>query len=381
MNKKGFTLIELLAVIVILAIVSFITISLIGNVIKSSKMGALTASVNGLIESADLYYSTKMIDNPETKTFICSKDGCFSENEKLEYKGFIQEGRLILYSDGKVSACIEDGTHAALKLANQTTITTKEGSCNYDDENYQIDETISKSKYNKLLDELNDGKKKIADSITNKGIETSSSASFDDMANNIDKISTGIEEQEVVNQLSDALQYSGLGVTQETSLSDIYSILKEKFPAHMSLGAPFNTSEWIGSTGHEVNNNTGGYSYSIQSGKLAFYATKSNADTYASSSATITLKDRIDLRPYKTLNFVASGSSTINTNTETSLKVYINNKEVYSAYNNFNVNAMIDISAYGENSIISFTANAYQTYQTANTCSISASITKLYFSA
>lgn len=59
--------------------------------------------------------------------------------------------------------------------------------------------------------------------------------------------------------------------------------------------------------------------------------------------------------------------------------MHINSKEVYSAYNTFNENAMIDISEYGENSIITFTANAYQTYQTANTCSISASITKLYF--
>ena len=381
MKKKGFTLIELLAVIVILSIVALITISLVGNIIKTSKKGALTSSANGLIEAANLYYATKMIDEQETKTFVCSENGCFSGDDKLEYKGSIKEGRLTLYSDGKVSVCIEDGENASLKLAEQNTVTTEEGSCNYDGENYSIDETISKSKYNKLLEEMDSGKKKIAEAITTKGVETSSDATFDDMADNIGKIKTGLEEQEVVNQLSDALQYSGLGVTQETSLNEIYDILKGKFPAYLSLGSPFDTSRWAGSTGHEVNNNTGSYSYSIQSGKLAFYATKSNADSYASSSATITLKDRIDLRPYKTLNFVATGSSTINSNTATSLKVYINNKEVYAAYNNFNVNAMIDVSSYGENSVISFTANAYQTYQTSNTCSISASITKLYFSA
>ena len=41
MKNKGFTLVEILAVIVILAVISIITIHMIGNVIEESKQKAL----------------------------------------------------------------------------------------------------------------------------------------------------------------------------------------------------------------------------------------------------------------------------------------------------------------------------------------------------
>ena len=41
MKNKGFTLVEILAVIVILAVISIITIPMIGNVIEESKQKAL----------------------------------------------------------------------------------------------------------------------------------------------------------------------------------------------------------------------------------------------------------------------------------------------------------------------------------------------------
>ena len=61
MNRKGFTLIELLATIVILVIIALIAILLIGNVIEKAKIGAWESSVNGLVESANTYYTNEII--------------------------------------------------------------------------------------------------------------------------------------------------------------------------------------------------------------------------------------------------------------------------------------------------------------------------------
>jgi len=51
--KKGFTLLELLAVIVILAVISLITIGIVGGIIDSSKKSAFKASAYGMVEAAN----------------------------------------------------------------------------------------------------------------------------------------------------------------------------------------------------------------------------------------------------------------------------------------------------------------------------------------
>ena len=65
-NTKGFTLIELLAVIVILAIIALIATPIVLNLINKAREGAAKDSTYGLKKSAQLYYQTKLIDNPET---------------------------------------------------------------------------------------------------------------------------------------------------------------------------------------------------------------------------------------------------------------------------------------------------------------------------
>lgn len=63
-NTKGFTLIELLAVIVILAIIALIATPIVLNLIERARKGAAQDSAYGVRKTAQLYYQTALIDNP-----------------------------------------------------------------------------------------------------------------------------------------------------------------------------------------------------------------------------------------------------------------------------------------------------------------------------
>ena len=117
MKNKGFTLVELLAVIVVLAIISIITIPMIGNVIEESKKKALEQSVNGLVEAAR-YYS---IENDGTYEFLFdeNKKGETINGKKLSYNGSIDaEGKLYLDKDGNISICVYNDKYYAYKNYN-----------------------------------------------------------------------------------------------------------------------------------------------------------------------------------------------------------------------------------------------------------------------
>ena len=116
--KKGFTLVELLAVIVILAVISIITVPIIGNVIEDSKKKALENSVRGLVEAAN-YFTIEndgvygFVFNEETKGK--TTDGKYS----LEYRGSIEaEGNLYINSDGNVSLCLMNEDYYVYKNYN-----------------------------------------------------------------------------------------------------------------------------------------------------------------------------------------------------------------------------------------------------------------------
>ena len=133
MKKKGFTLIELLAVIVILAIIALIAIPLIGNVIEKSKIGALENSVNGLVESANMYYANQSIKGEQpTETTFDFANGEQVSTEKLEYKGKVYNGKLILHVNGEVAVCIDDKEHYAYKNKDNDEIVSGIGTCLYD---------------------------------------------------------------------------------------------------------------------------------------------------------------------------------------------------------------------------------------------------------
>ena len=131
-KKKGFTLIELLAVIVILAIIALIAIPLIGNVIEKAKIGALESSVNGLVESANMYYANNTIKGETiTETIFDFEDGEQVSDKKLEYKGKVYNGKLILHANGEVAVCIDDEEHYAYKNKDTDEIVSGNGTCLY----------------------------------------------------------------------------------------------------------------------------------------------------------------------------------------------------------------------------------------------------------
>ena len=133
MKKKGFTLIELLAVIVILAIIALITIPLIGNVIEKAKIGALENSVNGLVESANMYYANQSIKGEQmTETIFDFANGEQTSTSKLSYKGKVYNGKLILHANGEVAVCIDDKEHYAYKNKDTDEIVSGIGTCLYD---------------------------------------------------------------------------------------------------------------------------------------------------------------------------------------------------------------------------------------------------------
>ena len=130
MKEKGFTLIELLAVIVILSVITLITVPMITNVIEESKKKALASSIQGLVESANLY----AIENDGVYEFLFDKEhkGSTIKGESLDYRGNIEgEGKLYLDKEGNVSVCISNDTYYAYKNYNSEIIVgnKKTGNC------------------------------------------------------------------------------------------------------------------------------------------------------------------------------------------------------------------------------------------------------------
>ena len=128
--KKGFTLIELLTVIVILSVITLITVPMITNVIEESKKKALASSIQGLVESANLY----AIENDGVYEFLFDKEhkGSTKKGENLDYRGAIDgEGKLYLDREGNVSVCISNDKYYVYKNYNSGIIVgeRKAGNC------------------------------------------------------------------------------------------------------------------------------------------------------------------------------------------------------------------------------------------------------------
>ena len=202
MKKKGFTLIELLAVIVILSVVTLITIPMITNVIEESKKKALVSSVEGLVESANLY----AIENDGVYEFLFDKEhkGSTIKGESLDYRGTIDgEGKLYLDREGNVSVCISNDTYYAYKNYNSGIIVgdKKTGNCiigfdaltnkyvaMLDNGTGNVSNVYSKDEVNNLVDakatELNN-------KITNNTNEiTNMKSNIEELQNNLNNLSS-----------------------------------------------------------------------------------------------------------------------------------------------------------------------------------------------
>src|SRR5574344_735788 len=154
MNKKGFTLIELLAVLVILAVLALIIVPVVSNIITSAKRSSLNVSANGLVKTAQLYYSGHEQEfTDDFIEFTCNSTGCTNaeKEQKLDYNGSIEAGRIKIFADGKISVCLEQKTYVALKLANDAKVTMFDGTCNYSLDEYSINKIYSQE----TIDSLN----------------------------------------------------------------------------------------------------------------------------------------------------------------------------------------------------------------------------------
>ena len=166
MKRKGFTLIELLAVIVILSVITLITVPMITNVIEESKKKALVSSVQGLIESANLY----AIENEGVYEFLFDREhqGSTVKGEELDYKGSIDgEGKLYIDKEGNTSICISNDKYYVYKNYNSDILVGERNSGNciigfdaltnkyiamLDDGTGQVSNVYSKDEVNNIVD-------------------------------------------------------------------------------------------------------------------------------------------------------------------------------------------------------------------------------------
>ena len=196
--KKGFTLIELLAVIVILSVITLITVPMITNVIEEGKKKALASSVEGLVESANLY----AIENGGVYEFLFDKErqGSTIKGESLDYRGNIDgEGKLYLDKEGNVSVCISNDTYYVYKNYNSGIIVgdKKTGNCiigfdaltnkyvaMLDNGTGNVSNVYSKDEVNNLVDSLDT-------KITNNTNEiTNMKSNIEELQNNLNNLSS-----------------------------------------------------------------------------------------------------------------------------------------------------------------------------------------------
>ena len=128
MKRKGFTLIELLAVIVILSVIALITTPMILNIIEETRKEASIESVNGILDAAEKYEITSMLEGEETRRFEFP-------NEKLQYKGTKPEsGTLIIDEEGNTSITVLINGYCVRKRFNETTPSViEEENCTIED--------------------------------------------------------------------------------------------------------------------------------------------------------------------------------------------------------------------------------------------------------
>ncbi len=246
MKKQGFTLVELLAVIVILAVIAVITVPLIGDIIEKSKKGSLEDSAYGLVEAAGLYYTTgNIIEGAQEPITFDFEGGKQISEHKLEYKGKVEEGKVILNTNGKVVLCISDGKYYAYKNQEESKITSGIGSCSYNGETGDFDiisdvDTLN-ARIAALQEEINKGKTVLAEAITGKGITTSTTNSFEEMATNISQLSSEVGNMVLKQSVEGNVNLTGDNKVKEQTVTATYTTEKDchyTCHAYISQGAP-----------------------------------------------------------------------------------------------------------------------------------------------
>ena len=219
MKNKGFTLIELLAVIVILSVITLITIPMITNVIEESKKKALASSIQGLVESANLY----AIENDGVYEFLFDKEhkGSTIKGESLDYRGTIDgEGKLYLDKEGNVSICISNDKYYVYKNYNSGIIVG-----NRSKDNCNIEYDALTNKYVAFLESKGNGSNVYSKDEVNNLVDAKATELNNKITNNTNEITnmkSNIEELQ--NNLNNYALQSELDKTN-TNVENLSSLV------------------------------------------------------------------------------------------------------------------------------------------------------------
>ena len=199
MKNKGFTLIELLGVIVVLAVIAIITTPVILGVIEKSKKGALQSSGYGLVEAGILYHAE--YQNSQTVRFDIKNNQIRTKEEnKIDYKGSIKDGTILINNQGEVTVCINDGKYAAYKnYKDNKIIVVDQKTCTVPENNYIVyldnESTIKEmtnaeitsaiTKLTERVNQLEEENKKLREQNGDTEINSTITNSIVDLRNNL----------------------------------------------------------------------------------------------------------------------------------------------------------------------------------------------------
>jgi hypothetical protein len=165
--------------------------------------------------------------------------------------------------------------------------------------------TTVKASLDNLFNDVENGKAKIAEAITNKGVETSSTASYDKMVSNINSISTGTSNAD--KTLYQALKYSGI-VTEDMTFEEMTKALENYFPEKINFLDPNRTWK-ISSAG----NTTSSSRVSVTNESIEISVGVNSSGMYY---AWATLENAVQLGSNSILEYVVTGGCTLQVSTD-----------------------------------------------------------------
>ena len=294
MKEKGFTLIELLAVIVILSVITLITVPMITNVIEESKKKALASSIQGLVESANLY----AIEKDGAYEFLFDKEhkGSTKKGESLDYRGTIDgEGKLYLDKEGNTSICISNDEYYAYKNYNSGIIVgeRKTGNC-------IIGFDALTNKYVAMLDNGTGNVSNVYSKDEVDNLVNNLTAEITNMKSNIEKLQNNLNNYALQSELektnSNLNNLSGI-VKANTSIINNYSDLQK-----LSITKVTNSYA-----------NLHDYSYAYIKNDICYLQVIANGQaTYSGWAKIATIPIKLDTDNLEVFNGLVDASSNVN---------------------------------------------------------------------
>ena len=255
-KKYGFTLIELLAVIVVLAVIALIATPTILGVIDKAKKGSLQDSAYGLVQAANLYYA--QYSNGKTVRFDIEDNKITTDSKnKLNYKGSIKNGTVLINNKGEITVCINDGKHAAYKNYKDTKVTVVDSkTCAVPENKYIVyldGETTIKELTNEELTQEIDNLKKLIEA-QNKEIETlqNEKSNQTDVVTSINNLSS--QHASDINLLNSNVNTINSNLSSMNQTLNILNSTETLTYTNGTIGYDPNFIEWLDSKVTKVGN-------------------------------------------------------------------------------------------------------------------------------